>query len=381
MAERAERVGATIVRLARRCRAWLDKVTDGHTPVVILAGTVSFVASVLGIVQWWADSSGDPGPAASSGAGPGQTASTTAPPDPPDLVDLGAHPLDLVTDGETVWLLGATGDSSNVASVLMRVESATRGAERVESRAGAPQPQGLAVAAGQLWLAQGSLGTVRIDPVTLEATATVPVGDDGGTRGDHIALAGDDDGRVWLVTSEGATGGLYLIDPSSAEASWMGAVNGTPAAVAAGDDVVWVVYGTDQVIGFEVSSAGGGSVSVQPRPPRQLARGVGALALGHDHLWACDEETGGAVRLGTDEGAIRTGVEITGCADIAVDPANGEDVWVVDDDTNSAIPIDGATTARSNPIRPLRNRPVALTVTHDAVWVALADGELIALDP
>lgn len=108
---------------------------------------------------------------------------------------LGSDVLPPLVDARYVWII-ATGERS-----VTRIDQ--RSGETADVPAG-PLPFALAAGAGSLWLGDETGEVSRIDPETLEVTATIEI--DGRLRG-----TGFGGGLLWVTTESG----LVAIDPAS----------------------------------------------------------------------------------------------------------------------------------------------------------------------
>jgi DNA-binding beta-propeller fold protein YncE len=154
---------------------------------------------------------------------------------------VGDQPVDLVDDGEELWVANAT--SGSVSRVL--------GGNEVQLVDVGEGPQAVAVGTGVIWVANSLDGTVsRIDPDT-NSTDADPVGE-GPT---DLAFGG---GSLWV--SLGSAGSVKRIDPRSGSSTTI-ALGSYAGSVAVGNGALWVS------VRGELSAHRGGTLTVvAPRP-------------------------------------------------------------------------------------------------------------------
>jgi ABC-type transport system substrate-binding protein/class 3 adenylate cyclase len=155
-------------------------------------------------------------------------------------VPVGDQPVDLVNDGEELWVANAA--SGSVSRVV--------GGDQVQPVDVGRGPQAVALGAGVIWVANSLDGTVsRIDPDTNSTDAT-RVGE-GPT---DLAFGG---GFVWV--SLGSAGSVKRIDPGSGSVTTI-ALGSYTDSVAVADGALWV-----SVHGAGSAHRGGTLTVVAPR--------------------------------------------------------------------------------------------------------------------
>jgi hypothetical protein len=219
-------------------------------------------------------------------------------------------------------------------------------------------------------------------------------------------VAASADGTTWLLSADGPNGRLYELDPGDARAVERTQLLGTPTALAATGDALWVALdsGRSRIVRLTSSDTEvpDDEVVAETRGP------VTALAVGGDHLWAYAAASGELLRVGLEADPPVTPVALSGRAggddaeartasDADSDPdsdsdsgtgggdgpgsavhgpaalaTSGDNVWVVDPGRDELFRI-GAATARVVG-RPFAtgDQPAAVVRAGDALWVALA---------
>src|SRR5262249_55822345 len=206
---------------------------------------------------------------------------------------------------------GATWVTDTADDLLLRVDSAGRVIDRIPVGRG---PAGVAVANGQVWVANQLDGTIsEVNPAAGTVVATIDVG-----NGPAAIASGY--GSVWVTNV--TDNALSRIDPRSGHVLATIALGGAPAGLAASERGIWVA-GTDP----------GRLMLVDPRT-NSVSRVVpmggspAAVAIGAGSVWIADS-TGTVARFDPVTGHVqksRVGGSPTGIvyADGAIWVANGQ---------------------------------------------------------
>lgn len=229
-------------------------------------------------------------------------------------------PWGVAIDGDTVWVSDAS------RGALMEVDANTGEVVR-ELPTGAPDPRdsGLAVDAGQLWVANLA-GTVAVID-----TATRQVVSRSATAGGEPAAVALDERWAWVPT-HGPGGGLVRIDRTDPAGEPMRiplAESGFAAATV--DGTVWVA--------------------------------------GLDGLVFAVDTGSGRVEQTIDVGGSPRGVAIA-----------AGDAWVSLRDSRAVVRID-ATTGREVARIDTGGRPWPIAAGRDFVWTATLEGDVLRIDP
>jgi hypothetical protein len=205
-------------------------------------------------------------------------------------IPVGGHPIDLVSDRDTIWVLTLENTlvpvdprydeprTSSVIPIGQRTQPGYRGAGKI-ARGG-----------GYLWITVPGSTVIRVDPA--DPSGSLPIIPDSGARGpivfhdDEAWVAGSDDvvpipatsgmpgapisagsarglafgdGSLWVVSGgPGHMGGvkqaLRRINPQSHLVEWTIPTGGDPIAVAAGGGSIWVAGRSDKTV-FRVDPA------------------------------------------------------------------------------------------------------------------------------
>lgn len=252
-----------------------------------------------------------------------------AAPKPPQgaVVELAAEsfPLDgapwgVAIDGDTIWV------SDTSRGALLRID-AISGNLRDRIATGAPDPRdtGVALDAGELWVANlgGTVGV--LDAATGEPSARVPTGE-----GEPASVSLDD--RWAWVPTHGPGGGLVRLDRADPALDPLAvALPESGFAAAVSDGTVWVA-------GLE------------------------------RRVFAVDAATGDVERT-IDVGGAPRGVAVA-----------AGDVWVSLRDERSVVRIDEATGDVVARIE-TGGQPWPIAAGRDMVWVATLEGRLLGIDP
>jgi YVTN family beta-propeller protein len=221
-------VGADSVWVANGGNSTVSRISPARNNEVVDTIEVPGAPAAIAVNEqgvWVADSLGD--------------AVTPIDPDTDDVlasIPVGDQPVDLVSDGEELWVANAA--SGSVSRVV--------GGDQVQPVDVGEGPQAVAVGAGVIWVANALDGTVsRIDPDT-NSTDADPVGE-GPT---DLAFGG---GSLWV--SLGSAGSVKRIDPRSGSGTEI-ALGSYAGSVALGNGALWVS------VRGELSAHRGGTLTV-----------------------------------------------------------------------------------------------------------------------
>ena len=151
------------------------------------------------------------------------------------------------------------------------------------------------------------------------------------------------------------------------------ALSATPAAIAAGDDAVWLAQANSHDV-LRIDPANG-TVVDRIRLPGQPS----GVALGRRAVWVASTLTGTLSRIDADTGTITQTIRLGG-ADASAVAVGGAGLWVTDTTDHALLQIDEGTGAVIRTVT-IDGRPSALTVAATSVWVADHDaGRVIEID-
>jgi streptogramin lyase len=232
----------------------------------------------------------------------------------------------------------------------------------------------IAVGERAVWVTSTARGVVyRIDPVAGRVTATIDL--DAPAAG--IAVGG---GRVWVVLDLPGPGRLIAIDPRINRVIGRPIIVGPgPGLVVYGEHAVWV-QNTSPASVMRINPASGQVKTVvdtgrtSPGSP-----GPGAIAVGYGSLWSLANGT--LTRLGPGSGHAIASIAVPRGVAIAL---GQREVWVVSYPRSSSATLFEPIrhTADLREIDPHNNRiigkpiqlnalqPIAITTTHNNLWVA-----------
>jgi peptide/nickel transport system substrate-binding protein len=232
------------------------------------------------------------------------------------------------------------------------------------------RPSGVAFGSGALWVANLDDQTVsRVDPRALRTLRTLSVGD----PPTGIAAAR---GAVWVVDSSASSNFVSVrrIDPrfdAIARPVRLGnVVPGTPGAVAARGDALWVAPYSGALARLDPRT---GRVVKQLDPNAAPA----AVGVGAGAVWVTDNIADNVTRVDST-GLVRSLAVGHGPSGIAVGDGG---VWVADTGDDAVVRIDADTRAATTTI-PVGNAPVGVAIGAGSVWVANSgDGTVTRIDP
>lgn len=269
------------------------------------------------------------------------------------------------------------------------------------------RPDGVAVGAGFVWVANSRDGTVsRVDPAADEVVHTIEVdgrpedlavsggvllvgdaesarlhrydattGDPAGrparipgAGGESLDLAPTDD-AVWVVSP---SAGLYRVEPATGDADAVptDAVSATDVAVGGGS--VWVLDdATDRLV--RVDETSGNQIGDVPLDSA-VSGANGDLAAGGGGVWIADGASRTVFRLDL-EGGVRT-AEISFAGSYASLTVSKDTVWVLtgnDAGTGSLLQVDANSGEQVGDALPLDGSPLDVVVGAGAIWVTRGD--------
>lgn len=233
------------------------------------------------------------------------------------------------------------------------------------------RPGPIAYGAGSLWVANLDDQSVsRVDPNTLSTLRAITVG--GPPTG--IAFAA---GQVWVVVS-GATAtsvSARRIDPQfdriDQKVTIGTVVPGSPGAVAARNDQVWVAPYSGELTRLAAQT---GRI-VEHVDPNAAP---GGIDVGAGAAWMTDSFAGNVIRVDNATGLVTPLAVGPGPSGIAV---GGGGVWVAVTGADKVVRIDPGTRAVTDTIAVGRS-PTGVSFGAGSVWVANSgDGTVTRIDP
>ena len=171
----------------------------------------------------------------------------------------------------------------------------------------------VAVGAGAVWLSNGLTDEVwRLDPVTGQVVAKIPVGttEDPSEPG-AIAVGGD---PVFVWVASGLRPTVFRIDPSNNKGKAV-PVNHVPTGIAAVAGSVWV---TSQVGDTVTLLAPDGEVRGVFPVREDGCNGPTGIAVGADGVWVACSESGVVIRIDPDTRSVVERLESGGSPDALV---------------------------------------------------------------
>ncbi len=232
----------------------------------------------------------------------------------------------------------------------------------------------VALSSDAVWVTDASETQVyRLDPATGDVLATVEVP----TPMTGVATTADD--QVWVTGADDTT--VSAIDDGPNEVTDSIDISGTPDAIAASSQHVWVTATAD----------GGANVLADINAPTAaLANLLGSSQAGpsqvaatDDDVWVTNSGDSSITHFDarTETGLITIDLDVTPTAVAVVEDA----VWVLSTDSQSLTRIDPATdtvVATVDLSLDSGSAPNAIAATADAVWVTDIDNDdLILVDP
>ena len=233
------------------------------------------------------------------------------------------------------------------------------------------RPGAIAFGSGSLWVANLDDQTIsRVDPKTLDRLRAITVG--GPPTG--IAAAA---GGVWVVVSNAAATSVSArrIDPQfdriGQKVTIGTVVPGSPGAVAARNDQVWVAPHSGELTRLAAQTGRVvGHVDPNAAP--------GGIDVGAGAAWMTDSFAGNVIRVDNATGLVTPLAVGPGPSGIAV---GGGGVWVAVTGADKVVRIDPGTRAVTDTIAVGRS-PTGVAVGAGSVWVANSgDGTVTRIDP
>ena len=243
---------------------------------------------------------------------------------------------------------GAVWISDSADDMLLRVDSAGQVIDRIPVGHG---PAGVAVADGEIWVANELDGTVsEVNPGSGTQVAMIPAG----IGPDAIAPGY---GSVWVANVTSDT--LSRIDAATGDVVSTIPLGGSPAGLAVGDGAVWVIsQGTSELLRVDPSNNRLSQAIAIGQSPEGLAVGAGSV-------WVTD--TGGTVsRFDPRTGEVRT-IKVGG-APGGVAFADGAG-WVANTTGGTVSKIDPQTDATQ--LIQVGNEPTDLAAAGNDVWTTV----------
>lgn len=238
----------------------------------------------------------------------------------------------------------------------------------------------IAVGRRAVWVTSTGRGVVyRIDPSSDRVTAAIHLGKPAG----GIAVGG---GRVWVTLDLPGRGRLIAIDPRTNHVSGRPvSVGPGPGQVVYGQHAVWV-QNTSPASVMRINPASGqvttviGAVPLSPGSP-----GPGAIAVGYGSLWSVANGT--LTRVAPSSGHAIASIAVPRAVAIAL---GHREVWVLSYPRSSSPTVFEPIRHTSgvweidphkgriigNQIRLHAIQPIAITTTHDSLWVANFSGSV-----
>ena len=232
------------------------------------------------------------------------------------------------------------------------------------------RPGAITFGSGSLWVANIDDQSVsRIDPRSLRTLHNLPVG------GEPTGIAAGAN-AIWVVESEpgASTVSVRRVEPDfnaiGPEVPIGNVVPGGSGAVAAQGDKVWVAPSSGLLTRLDPATA---HVAHRVDPNA----GPAAVALGDDAVWVSDDEANNVTRI--DPSGLRTPIPVgNGPVGIAVGEGG---VWVAESLDDTVTRIDPNARAVTATI-PVGRSPAGVAVGDGSVWVANSgDGTVTRIDP
>lgn len=212
-------------------------------------------------------------------------------------------------------------------------------------------PDGVAVGAGSVWVANTTDGTVtRLSRTSDRVAQTIRVGADP----TEIAFAF---GAVWVTNSGERT--VSRIDPVTNDVVADVTVGVAPAGIASDGRWVWV---TNRLSGT-VSRIDPQTDTVTTFPVGQTPLGIAAT---QDALWVADFESGAVVRVDPASGAVVDRIRVGNGPEFVA--ASASSVWVANSRDGTVSRVDAAT-GTVQAVVPVGQDPGGIALGADALWV------------
>ncbi len=299
------------------------------------------------------------------GGGDEEPSADDAPPPPPPAgatspipVAVGGLPVELTPVTQGIWVTSRS--SGSVTLIDTQFSAGQAGAPKQVGNA----PEGIAAAAGSLFVALGGDGAVaKLDELDGSLKKTI----DGFDKPQGVAFA---DGSIWVTDS--GSDELIEIEPATARAEEPIPVGDEPYGIAGGADAIWVTNRADGTVSRV--PLGGGEVTTTA----ELGDGPKGIAVAGDSVWVALTESGEVVELDAADGTE------AGRIDVADEPrgvvfAFGS-IWVASA-AGAVTRIDPETGEIADEI-PLTDGLEGITADDESIWVANgADGVVTRIDP
>ncbi len=272
-------------------------------------------------------------------------------------VKIGDFPVELADDGAGgIWVTDRVGDR------IARVEIGTDD-QQVGTRVEAgPEPEGVAVGGGSLWVSNGGGTSVsRRDPATGGLIEDVPVG----ARPAGIAVGGD---AAWVANNGKGESTVSRIDLATHDVEPV-TVESEPYGVAIdADGVVWV------------TNRGSSSVSrIDPGTHRVIGDAIPVgenpkgIDVSDDAAWIANTDSDSVTRIDTgtqEKETFQVGREPRGIV------AAFDSIWVSLGEENDVARLDPESGEVSEQI-PVGDGPEGITSAGDSVWVASGEDRTV----
>jgi YVTN family beta-propeller protein len=227
---------------------------------------------------------------------------------------------------------------------------------------------------GLVWVASRRDGSVAVvDPGTNQVQQTIPASGSGpaGQGGPGLAFTG---GSLWVANATQRQ--VARVEPG-AEPTAIG-VGGSPSAIVAAADALWVAARTRRGGGLLARIDAGANRVVRTVPLRHAPTGLAVTPDGRT-VWVATASDRTLRRFDARTGAAGKRVELRLAPDQV---AFGDDaIWVTSGSGNAVLRIDPARSSKPKVI-PVGNGPSGITFGAERVWVANArDGTVSTIDP
>jgi len=259
------------------------------------------------------------------------------------------------------------------ANQAVRIDPATY--EPVAAVAVGTDPAAVIGGGGLVWVANRRDGTVSVvDPATNRVQQPIPASGSGpvGQGGPGLAFAS---GSLWVANADQRR--VTRVEPE-ADPTAIIPVDGSPTAIVAAQDAVWVAVRTQRGGGL-LARIDAGSNQVTRRIP--LPHAPTGLAITPDGrtVWVATAADRAVHRIDTGAGRVVKRIELPQAPDQA---AYGDGaVWVTSSRSDAVLRIN-PTTSRVQATIPVGNGPSGIAFGADRVWVANGqDGTVSTIDP
>jgi streptogramin lyase len=258
---------------------------------------------------------------------------------------------------------------------VSRLDPATGRVVAVIKTAGTGDYSSIAVGDASVWVTAAERGgtVYRIDPSTNRVVATIRVG--GSVQGIAVAPA-----RIWVTRPLQGPGDVIRIDPHTNRVAGAPITVGPgPTQVVYGQHALWVQDTSPASVMRVDPATGRVATVVGTRPVPRGSFVVGAIAIGYGSLWTAANDS--LTRIDPRTGQVQAGVHIPRAQEIAI---GAGEVWVLAAPRSSSptlfYPIKhtaalwevspGSNRIIAKPVRLASQQPVAVTASHENVWVA-----------